>query len=309
GASDRSTKKGHDTAGRARSRTRRTGARTSGGRTGTSARLHGAAREMEPHLQPDRDSRSARHGRPSSTRLAGRAAASVARGGWPHRRCGLRRGVAGHSAGDRAAGLARGAGGSESEKSGLLAPGRDRAAPEQRRSARRTRRSLATAAAVRCGDFARLRGARGFHRGVPPPSRARGRAGRDDRHGAGNAVEAMQADSATRAAARRSTPPGAMPRILAVVNQKGGVGKTTTTVNLAAALAQAGKRVLLVDLDPQGNATMGSGVDKRTLTRTVYHVLLGLGELAGIRVRAERGGYDLLPANRYLAGAEVELVE
>ena len=100
-----------------------------------------------------------------------------------------------------------------------------------------------------------------------------------------------------------------MPRILAVVNQKGGVGKTTTTVNLAAALAQAGRRVLLVDLDPQGNATMGSGVDKRNVARTVYHALLGLGELAGIRTRAERGGYDLVPANRELAGAEVELVE
>ena len=100
-----------------------------------------------------------------------------------------------------------------------------------------------------------------------------------------------------------------MPHVLAVVNQKGGVGKTTTTVNLAAALAQAGKRVLLVDVDPQGNATMGSGVDKRTLARTVYHALLGLGELAGIRVRSEKGGYDLVPANRDLAGAEVELVE
>ena len=100
-----------------------------------------------------------------------------------------------------------------------------------------------------------------------------------------------------------------MPRVLAVVNQKGGVGKTTTTVNLAAALAQAGRRVLLVDVDPQGNATMGSGIDKRTLARTVYHALLGLGELSGIRVRAERGGYDLVPANRELAGAEVELVE
>jgi chromosome partitioning protein len=87
------------------------------------------------------------------------------------------------------------------------------------------------------------------------------------------------------------------------------VGKTTTTINLAAALAQAGRRVLLVDLDPQGNATMGSGVDKRTLARTVYHALLGLGELPGIRTRSEKGGYDLVPANRDLAGAEVELVE
>src|SRR5256885_2795519 len=97
-------------------------------------------------------------------------------------------------------------------------------------------------------------------------------------------------------------------RVLAVVNQKGGVGKTTTSVNLAAALAQAGRRVLLVDLDPQGNATMGSGVDKRAAARTVYHVLLGLGDIGGIRWRADKGGYDLLPANRDLAGAEIELV-
>jgi len=100
-----------------------------------------------------------------------------------------------------------------------------------------------------------------------------------------------------------------MTRALAIANQKGGVGKTTTSVNLAAGLVQAGKRVLLVDLDPQGNATMGSGIDKRTTSRTVYHVLLGLGEVANIRTRSKSGGYDLLPANRELAGAEVELVE
>ncbi|MBE0622308.1 MAG: ParA family protein [Burkholderiales bacterium] len=98
-------------------------------------------------------------------------------------------------------------------------------------------------------------------------------------------------------------------RILAVANQKGGVGKTTTSVNLAAGLSAAGKRVLLIDLDPQGNATMGSGIDKRNLKSSVYQVLLGLTAVQSVRVKSESGGYDMIPANRELAGAEVEMVE
>ena len=99
-----------------------------------------------------------------------------------------------------------------------------------------------------------------------------------------------------------------MARIFCIANQKGGVGKTTTTVNLAAGLAQLGQRVLAVDLDPQGNATMGSGVDKRSLTLSVYDVLLESASIAEARRRSPRGGFDLIGANRELAGAEIELV-
>jgi chromosome partitioning protein len=97
-------------------------------------------------------------------------------------------------------------------------------------------------------------------------------------------------------------------RVFCIANQKGGVGKTTTTVNLAAGLAQVGRRTLVVDLDPQGNATMGSGIDKRALELSVYDVLLESASIAEARQRSAKGGYDLLGANRELAGAEVELV-
>ena len=100
-----------------------------------------------------------------------------------------------------------------------------------------------------------------------------------------------------------------MTRVLAVVNQKGGVGKTTTTINLAASLAAMKRRVLVVDIDPQGNATTGAGIDKRACKRTTYHVLLGETDMAGARVHSQAGGFDIVPSNRELAGAEIELVE
>jgi chromosome partitioning protein len=100
-----------------------------------------------------------------------------------------------------------------------------------------------------------------------------------------------------------------MARTFAITNQKGGVGKTTTAVNLAATLGAAKRRVLLVDLDPQGNATMGSGVDKRALQSSVYQLLIGAETIHRVRMRAPAAEYDLLPANRELAGAEVEMVD
>jgi chromosome partitioning protein len=97
-------------------------------------------------------------------------------------------------------------------------------------------------------------------------------------------------------------------KVFAITNQKGGVGKTTTSINLAASLAKTRRRVLLVDVDPQGNATMGSGVNKEAVTTSTYSVLIG-GDAIETAVTAVESGYDLVPANASLSGAEVELID
>ncbi len=100
-----------------------------------------------------------------------------------------------------------------------------------------------------------------------------------------------------------------MGKIIAIVNQKGGVGKTTTAINLAAAVGKAGKRCLLVDLDPQGNATSGVGVDKRQVRLSTYELLLGQAKVEEARLATGFQNLDVLPCSIRLAGAEVELVD
>lgn len=99
-----------------------------------------------------------------------------------------------------------------------------------------------------------------------------------------------------------------MGRVLAIANQKGGVGKTTTSVNLAASLVVTRKKVLLIDLDPQGNATMGSGVDKATLEYSVYDLLTGSAEVKDVLLNLDEAEYDILPANGDLVAAEVAMM-
>jgi chromosome partitioning protein len=100
-----------------------------------------------------------------------------------------------------------------------------------------------------------------------------------------------------------------MGRVVSIANQKGGVGKTTTAINLAASLASHGKNVLMLDLDPQGNATMGSGVDKYELEKSSYDVLLGDAQISDAVVHSENSGFDVLPSNSDLTAAEVGLMD
>ncbi len=100
-----------------------------------------------------------------------------------------------------------------------------------------------------------------------------------------------------------------MGNIIAIANQKGGVGKTTTTINLAACLAEAGKKVLVIDLDPQGNTTSGLGLDKDEMENTVYELILGDASIKQCMHKTDYEGLQVLPSNVNLAGAEIELLD
>ena len=99
-----------------------------------------------------------------------------------------------------------------------------------------------------------------------------------------------------------------MPKIIAICNQKGGVGKTSTAVSLSSGLAIEGKKVLLIDLDPQGNATSGIGIDKTKIEKSIYHALLGEAAISDLTLKTCIENLFIVPANHHLSGAEVELV-
>ena len=99
-----------------------------------------------------------------------------------------------------------------------------------------------------------------------------------------------------------------MGRIIAIANQKGGVGKTTTTINLSACLAEKGKKVLAIDLDPQGNTTSGLGIEKENVENSVYELMLGECSIREITIKTEIENLYILPSNVNLAGAEIELI-
>src|SRR5207253_5012204 len=230
-----------------------------------------------------------------------------------------RGGASRHSDRDRAAECAGDVARLEPQEVRFPAAGEDRSRARERGDRVRTRRAMASRRAFRGHRLARLFRPRRFREPGAASPRAGWKAHRDERRlsvrGAGKAAGLASRGRGARAqraeprcqAPRRRRRGGLMGRIYVVANQKGGVGKTSIAVNLAASLAHYGRRVLLVDLDPQGNATTGSGIDKTACELTVYGVLLGEHDLAAA-TRPCEGGYDVVPSNRELAGAEVELI-
>jgi Mrp family chromosome partitioning ATPase len=202
-------------------------------------------------------------------------------------------------------------------------PGQGRARARQRDGAPGARGSTGRCAGFRLRDQSSLREPGRDGPGERPPARARRLPARDEgqpRRGGSrrghNALYCCFPDAAAGSRYMLGTAAGedhparhnGSVTTIAITNQKGGVGKTTTTVNLAASLAANGQRVLLIDLDPQGNATMGCGVDKHGLELSVYDVLMHGAHVEAVTQRAQDAGFDVIPANADLTAAEVELV-